>query len=332
MISPISLLNAPVGLPAAVHILHENDVWVEPLRDQLNAQGVLFREWFIDTAELDLSAVPPEGVFYNRMSASSHTRDHRFAWEATRGIMAWLESHGRRVVNNRKATALEVSKVEQVIALRDHGLLAPHTVAATGAKALLSAAARWNRPFIVKPNRGGKGTGVTLVRTPQELEAVARDFDDYTLDGTVVLQDYVKPAQGRVLRLEFIGGEHHYTVSIDAGGGFELCPSDACQVGAAYCPADGRSRFEILKGHRPQELDNCKAFLNDVGMEVAAMEAAADDQGKLHFYDININTNYNAEAEEKAGGDKQGMKAIATFLSRELDKVALAAVQNTPGA
>ena len=62
------------------------------------------------------------------------------------------------------------------------------------------------------------------------------------------------------------------------------------------------------------------------------MEAAADDRGQLHFYDININTNYNAEAEAKAGGDKQGMKAIATFLSRELDKVALAAVQNTPRA
>ena len=48
--------------------------------------------------------------------------------------MAWLESHGRRVVNNRKATSLEVSKVEQMIALRDHGLLTPRTVAATGAE------------------------------------------------------------------------------------------------------------------------------------------------------------------------------------------------------
>ena len=96
-------------------------MWVEPLIAQLELRGLPYREWFIDDAELDLSLVPPEGVFYNRMSASSHTRDHRFAWEATRGVMAWLESHGRRVVNNRKATALEVSKVEQMIALRDHG-------------------------------------------------------------------------------------------------------------------------------------------------------------------------------------------------------------------
>ena len=150
-----------------------------------------FKEWFIDDAELDLSSVPPEGVFYNRMSASSHTRDHRFAWEATRGVMAWLESHGRRVVNNRKATALEVSKVEQMIALQDHGLSTPRTVAVTGADAFRRAAARWDRPFIVKPNRGGKGTGVTLVRNASDVERVATAFEDYTLDGTVVLLSLV---------------------------------------------------------------------------------------------------------------------------------------------
>ena len=321
MISPIALISSARPTSPAVHILHENGTWVEPLRRHLNVLGVQFHEWFLDDVELDLSSIPPEGVFYNRMSASSHTRDHRYAWEATRGVMAWLEAHGRKVVNNRRATALEVSKVEQVIALRDHGLLTPHTVAATGVQALRSAATRWDRPFIVKPNRGGKGTGVTLVRNAQELELLAQDFDAYTLDGTVVLQEYIQPAEGRVLRLEFIGGEHYYTVSIDAGGGFELCPSDACQVGSSFCPADGRSRFEILDGHHPEERERCQAFLSDVGMEVAAMEAAANAQGQLHFYDININTNYNEKAEAAAGNARQGMRAIAEFLGAELAKL-----------
>ena len=132
MISPFAPLTTSFDPRPAIHILHENGVWVEPLIAQLELRGLPYREWFIDDAELDLSSVPPEGVFYNRMSASSHTRDHRFAWEATRGVMAWLESHGRRVVNNRRATALEVSTVEQMIALRDHGLSTPRTVAATG--------------------------------------------------------------------------------------------------------------------------------------------------------------------------------------------------------
>ena len=107
------------------------------------------------------------------------------------------------------------------------------------------------RPFIVKPNRGGKGTGVTLVRNASDVDQVAASFDDYTLDGTVVLQDYAKPADGRVLRLEFIGGGHYYTVSIDTGGGFDLCPSDACQVGSTFCPADGAPSSRSSPTMRP---------------------------------------------------------------------------------
>jgi hypothetical protein len=62
-----------------VHVLHENGVWVEPLRAAFDALGTPYEEWFLDRGILDLRAAPPEGVFYNRMSASSHTRDHRYA-------------------------------------------------------------------------------------------------------------------------------------------------------------------------------------------------------------------------------------------------------------
>lgn len=319
MLSPLSLSPSLTAQPA-IHVLHENDVWVEPLRSELTRLGLPYREWFIDEVQLNLLDAPPPGVFYNRMSASSHTRNHRHAWEATRGIMSWLEAHGRRVVNDRKATAMEVSKVEQVIALKQHGLATPKTVAVTGREALRRAAAEWRSPFILKPNRGGKGTGVTLIRNARELEAVADRFDDYTLDGTVLLQEYIQPAGGRVLRLEFVGGQHLYTVSIDAAGGFELCPSDACQVGSAYCPADGLAKFEILPDHQPEVLDRCLAFLAASGMEVAAMEAAPAADGTLRFYDVNINTNYNAAAEARLGDGREGMKAIAEFLGQSLQE------------
>ena len=124
-----------------------------------------------------------------------------------------------------------------------------------------------------------------------------------------------------MLRLEFVGGEHLYTVSIDAGGGFELCPADGCQVGNAYCPADGRAQFEVWQDHQPEELWRCLAFLKDSGMEVAAMEAAPDAEGRLRFYDVNINTNYNAAAEARAAVKRNGMGAIADLLGRELDHV-----------
>ena len=62
-----------------IYVIHENEAWVEPLREAFDALALPYEEWFISEGTLDFSATPPEGVFYNRMSASSHTRGHRYA-------------------------------------------------------------------------------------------------------------------------------------------------------------------------------------------------------------------------------------------------------------
>src|ERR1700722_12645831 len=94
-----------------VYVIHENDAWVEPLRREFDARQIPYAEWFLDQGLLDLRAAPPQGVFYNRMSASSHTREHRYAAEYTGAVLAWLKRHGRTVINGERALALEVSKV-----------------------------------------------------------------------------------------------------------------------------------------------------------------------------------------------------------------------------
>src|ERR1700731_5256705 len=86
-----------------IHVIHENAAWLEPLARALDAEALPWRDWFLDRGTFDLSRPPPEGVFYNRMSASSHTRDHRYAAELTAAVLAWLERHGRRVVNGSPA-------------------------------------------------------------------------------------------------------------------------------------------------------------------------------------------------------------------------------------
>jgi hypothetical protein len=98
-----------------VHVIHENAPWVVPLR-------TAFDEWFLDRGVLDLNKASPEGVFYNRMSASSHTRSHTYAPEYAGAVIEHLERHGRAVVNGRRALQLELSKVARYRALAAHGM------------------------------------------------------------------------------------------------------------------------------------------------------------------------------------------------------------------
>src|ERR1700740_2093434 len=136
-----------------IHVIHENAAWLEPLATALDTERLPWRDWFLDRGVFDLSQPPPEGVFYNRMSASSHTRDHRYAAELTAAVLAWLAGHGRRVVNGPRALDLEISKARQYAALEAAGIRTPDTVLVAG-KELLVPAARERfaaGAFILKP-------------------------------------------------------------------------------------------------------------------------------------------------------------------------------------
>ena len=60
--------------------------------------GLPFAEWHMASFLPDLTAEPPRGIFYVRMSASAHTRGHSGVPELTAGVLCWLERHGRRVI------------------------------------------------------------------------------------------------------------------------------------------------------------------------------------------------------------------------------------------
>src|SRR5215475_14673683 len=162
---PISAGDAP-----HIYVVHENDAWVEPLRRQFEARGLPYAEWFLDQGVLDLRSTPPQGVFYNRMSASSHTRDHRYAAEYAAGVLAWLKRHGRTVVNGERALALEISKVAQYEALAAFDIETPPTIAAVGRDSIAEAAKRLGFPLILKHNRAGKGLGVRLLLSAAALD------------------------------------------------------------------------------------------------------------------------------------------------------------------
>ena len=307
------------------YIIYENEDWMPPLRTALDDAGVPYEESFVNDGHFDVTSTPPEGVFLNRMSASSHTRGHAPAVEHTRQLIAWLERHGRRVVNGSRAFELEISKVQQHAALQQAGLRTPATRAvAGGEEALLKAARDVPTPFVTKHNRGGKGLGVQLFRTHEAFEEAVRDGDIPTPPAYItLLQQFVEAAEPFITRCEFVDGEFLYAITSDTSDGFELCPADACRTDEDRCAVDGDdSLFALLEDVPAALIDRYKDFLAREQIDIAGIEFIEDADGQIWTYDINGTTNYSPEVEDEH--DLSGMAAVADLLKRELAAAATA--------
>ena len=196
-----------------IHVIHENAAWLEPLAAALDRQRLPWRDWFLDRGVFDLSRPPPEGVFYNRMSASSHTRDHRYAAELTAvgaGLArtAWpprRQRQPRARPRNQQGAPIRRARSRR----HPHS---GHRARCRQGAARRSGACSASRggPFILKPNRGGKGLGVRLFHSAEAL-ADYLDSPDYEppVDGMHLLQQYVRAPVPLITRAEFIGGQFH---------------------------------------------------------------------------------------------------------------------------
>ena len=308
-----------------IYILHENDEWVEPLRKELQAINAPFEEWHLGKRNVDHLDKPPHGIFYNRMSASSHTRGHRYAPEHTAVVLNWLEKNNRRVINNSRALSLEISKSLQYKELESFGIKTPKTIYCSNKESILKSANVFTKPFITKHNRGGKGLGVKLFNNKKELDSYVSSVNfEPSIDGITLLQDYIDANPKVIKRVEFVNSKFLYTVEVDASEGFELCP--ACpedqndipqqQIAGEFSPTTG-NKFKIIKNYEMNELiKKYEKFIAANGIEIAGIEYITDKKGEVYTYDVNTNTNYNSQAEKNS--EIKGMKSIAAFLKEEL--------------
>jgi hypothetical protein len=302
-----------------VHVLHENPDWFTPIGAALGAAGLPYEQWLIGDGMLDLDEPPPEGVFWSRLSASAHTRDHPYAKDHARGVLGWLEAHRRRVVNGRRALELEVSKVAQLTALRAAGFDVPRTLAVAGTADLPGAAGKLPVPFISKHNQGGKGLGVRLFTSHDEFSAYTESPGyQAPVDGVTLLQEYLLAAGPFITRVEIVGGAFVYAITADtARGGFELCPADACAIDAdGSSAAASPSLFALREGFDHPIIGRYLDFARGQGVEVAGFEFIETADGRMVTYDVNTTTNYNADLEAVA--PRPALPAVAAFLGRLL--------------
>ena len=301
----IIIQQMSVEMPRA-YVLHENDAWVEPLRAAFAEQDVPFEEWFLAKAPSTSSAAPPEGVFYNRMSASSHTRGHRYGPELTAVVLAWLERHGRRVVNDSRALQLEISKAAQYAPLsqpasarraRSRRSAARHIVDARGA--FTGSVHHQAQPRRQRPRRAAFPRRATRCRRMSRATRSRTPVDGITLHPGV--------HQARRSRSSRAS-------SSSAANSSTRCASTPRWASSCARPTHARSATRSARRRRRRSpprrasasstasITDRRAlpqFIAANGIGIAGIEFIVDAHGEIYTYDVNTNTNYNPDAEAR---------------------------------
>jgi len=156
-------------------------------------------------------------------------------------ILTWLENHNRRVINGTNVLKLEFSKILQQLLLKKSSFKTPKTIVAVGINRIKEAASNLNiYPMIVKPNQGGKGFGVKLINTINELDTMLKDnLITSSKDDTWLLQEKISTNDDFITRMEFVGGNFIYSLKVYSKNSFELCPADTCEIDFdEFCPVN----------------------------------------------------------------------------------------------
>ncbi len=300
-------------------ILYENEEWMLPIRAALHKLDIPYIDWHIDEITyIDYDTPPPQGVFWNRMSPSSHLRGRSNFAQKTSHILRWLELYDRQVINGYSSWQLEINKMQQYLALIDAGINVPRTISVFSPEEITNAAMKIGFPVIIKHNCGGRGEGVEKLDNAKELSHFVEQRRSQSPDGILLVQEYIASSEPYIIRVEMIGGSMVYAVKVSTELGYNLCPADSCASSLAQiCPASGNmERFSILSGFQSHVLKRYQEFMQRNNIEIAGIEMVISRDGEIYTYDVNMNTNYNSQAEQNTGHNAN--ETLALFLRSKL--------------
>ena len=106
-------------------------------------------------------------------------------------------------------------------------------------------------------------------------------------------------AGGRITRIETLAGRYLYAIDVDGGGGFDLCPADACLA------EPGKGAVSIVRADpAPALIEAAERIAQAAGLDVGGIEVMIDDRdGTPRFYDINALSNFVARPLDILGWD-----------------------------
>ncbi len=293
-------------------VFYEHPRWFEPLFAALDRRGLDWRSIGIQDHAFDPAETrAPASVILNRLAMSSFTRQEEHGLFYSLAVLDHWQGLGARVINGVGPLAYDLNKARQLSLFHRAGLDIPATRVAHRRADIPRLAAELGYPVMVKVNVGGSGAGMVRYDRSDELEAAVADgLTPTSVDGVVLVQEFL-PARGQaVIRCEVLAGKLIYAIALTGANSFDLCPADVCladkpsiMVSAFDPPTDVISAVERV------------ATLS--GLDVGGIEYLVDDRnGRAKFYDFNALSNFVANPVSTLGFDPHDN--LVDFLAAEI--------------
>jgi glutathione synthase/RimK-type ligase-like ATP-grasp enzyme len=295
-------MSFPGPSSAQLAVVYEHPQWFQPLFAALERRGmgylpIQLSDHSFDPASRDV----PAPLILSRVAQSSFLREPEHPIFYGEALLDHWERCGARVVNGADVLAIDSSKARQLSLIASLGYAIPKTRVVHRAKDLLAAAEGMAYPLLVKANIGGSGAGIVRYSSVEDLRASIEDrMIPQSVDQVLLVQDYVPPRGGSIMRIETLGGNFLYAIEVESrGDNFDLCPADACVA------QPGRAATLMTAVMPPSELiEAAERIARATGLDVGGIEVVIDDRdGTPRFYDINAMSNFVADPLNVLGWD-----------------------------
>jgi glutathione synthase/RimK-type ligase-like ATP-grasp enzyme len=281
-------------------ILYEHPQWFEPLWAALDRRGVSYAKILLTDHSFDpVDSDPPAPVILSRVAMSGFLRQSEHGIFYAQSLLAHWAARGATVLNGADVLAIDTSKARQLSLIAGLGLQVPDTRVVHRRADLLAAADTLSYPLLIKANLGGSGAGIVRYSSREELaQSIADGTVPESVDNVLLVQDYVPPRGGSIIRMETLGGRFLYAIEVESGGdNFDLCPADACAV------SRGPIRMAAFDPNA-ELIGAAEKIARAACLDVGGVEVVIDDRdGAARFYDINALSNFVARPLDVLGWD-----------------------------
>ena len=287
---------------AELAVLYEHPHWFQPLFSALDRRGIAYEAVQLSGHRFDpADREAPAPLILSRVAQSSFLREPEHPIFYAAALLDHWQRCGANVLNDADVLAIDSSKARQLSLITSLGHAIPKSRVVHRIRDLAAAAEGFQYPLIVKANIGGSGAGIVRYGSRQELLAsIEQGTLPQSIDGVLLVQDYVPARGGTITRIETLGGKFLYAIEVETGGdNFDLCPADACVA------QPGRAAVRMTAVTPAQEIVRAaEQIAQSAGLSVGGVEVIVDDRdGTPRFYDINAMSNFVAKPLNVLGWD-----------------------------